>query len=471
MFSSKNRSKILISVILLLAFIVRIYGITKESIWLDESFSIYNAQQPLKVILSLKDTNPPLHTIILSIFIKFFGTGMFWVRLPSLIFGVLSVYLTYLFCKKFLNEKIGLISATLLALSRLNIFYSQEARTYSLLTFLSILSMFYFMSYAKTFYKNHLAYYSISTIILLYSHYFALLILLTQNIFLLILINKKYLKLKYWAFAQSIILFVFLLTFLNLLSQFNLIARQTWRSKYADLTHIVSNLIGGWELIILFLLILLYGFYFIINNRKLKSEKIVVLLLLWTELPILTTMAYSLVISPIFLIRYVIFCSVPLCMLLAFSLDKLNKYIVIMVLTVVIIFSSFYIVNQVKAIDKEPWANVSNYTKSIVNDKDVIIVDPGFYLTAFAYYYTPKCFGDSDIYRCSSHKHIYTIWNNLGEERNYVAYANRIVYVNLDKESYFLKYLKENFEIKSQNEFNVQYSGNINVYLFTSKSG
>ncbi len=84
---TKIRGIILILFILFLAFIVRIYGLTFESIWLDEGQSIYYASKPLIDIFNLDEPNPPLYIIILSFFVRIFGISEFWVRLPSVILG------------------------------------------------------------------------------------------------------------------------------------------------------------------------------------------------------------------------------------------------------------------------------------------------------------------------------------------------------------------------------------------------
>ena len=62
-----------------------------------------------------------------------------------LIPGSLSVLLIYKFGKELFNKNAGLIAALIMAVSVFQIKYSQEARTYSLIVFLTLLSNYFFL--------------------------------------------------------------------------------------------------------------------------------------------------------------------------------------------------------------------------------------------------------------------------------------------------------------------------------------
>jgi len=49
----------LITVIIFLGFLLRLYRLTDQSIWLDEALSILYSQQPLSHVLGLKTPTPP----------------------------------------------------------------------------------------------------------------------------------------------------------------------------------------------------------------------------------------------------------------------------------------------------------------------------------------------------------------------------------------------------------------------------
>ena len=90
------------------------------------------------------DVHPPLLHFLIHISTKIFGFSTFSARLPSALAGIAAIYFSFLIFQKLFDKKIGLISAFLVSLSALLIYSSQEARFYSLLTFL-FLGAFYFV--------------------------------------------------------------------------------------------------------------------------------------------------------------------------------------------------------------------------------------------------------------------------------------------------------------------------------------
>ena len=66
-----SRRHYYIAVIIAVGFLLRWHGLTGQSIWLDEAFSIYNSQQSLSYILGLKGNTPPLYYLLLHFVAKF----------------------------------------------------------------------------------------------------------------------------------------------------------------------------------------------------------------------------------------------------------------------------------------------------------------------------------------------------------------------------------------------------------------
>jgi len=90
---------------------------------------------------TLAEPHPPAYYILMLGWTKLFGTGVLALRLPSVLFGVLSLLLIYMLCALEEEDKLtGLLASGMLALNGLHIFWSQTARLYSMGTFLSLLS-------------------------------------------------------------------------------------------------------------------------------------------------------------------------------------------------------------------------------------------------------------------------------------------------------------------------------------------
>src|SRR4030042_3137818 len=142
----------MIFIILVVALILRLIALN-QSLWLDEAISVNVAKtlsyKSLILEYSLADFHPPLFYLILRSWIILFGSYEWVVRLPSVIFGIATVYVTYLIGKKLFEDKTALIAATLTATAPLLIYYSQEARMYMLAAFLTSLSVYFFISAIK----------------------------------------------------------------------------------------------------------------------------------------------------------------------------------------------------------------------------------------------------------------------------------------------------------------------------------
>jgi 4-amino-4-deoxy-L-arabinose transferase-like glycosyltransferase len=69
----------------------------------------------------------PVYIYLLVPFIKVFGLNTWGVRLPATLFGILTVYLTYLIGRKLYSESVGLWAAFLLAVSPWHLMLSRPA--------------------------------------------------------------------------------------------------------------------------------------------------------------------------------------------------------------------------------------------------------------------------------------------------------------------------------------------------------
>ncbi|MCH7887721.1 MAG: glycosyltransferase family 39 protein, partial [Proteobacteria bacterium] len=81
----------------------------------------------------------------MSFWTKLFDVSEISLRLFSAVFGSLSIIIVYLVAKELSNNKIALLSSFIFSLSMANIQYSQEARLYSLLVFISLSSVYFFI--------------------------------------------------------------------------------------------------------------------------------------------------------------------------------------------------------------------------------------------------------------------------------------------------------------------------------------
>ena len=139
-FIEKQESRI-IAVLLVIGFLLRYLFVADLAIWGDE-FVFYNtALNFLKGTGELfpGDNNGVLYTLILLALFKFVSTSVVVARLPSVIFGSLSVYMVYLLGKKTYNRYVGLVAAVLNIFSLMLIYWSRVLRNYSFFEFFFLL--------------------------------------------------------------------------------------------------------------------------------------------------------------------------------------------------------------------------------------------------------------------------------------------------------------------------------------------
>ena len=179
-FVKKYRYQILFFLIILGAFALRLYHIDFSDIWRDEAFSINIAGLSVQEIIhvTVKDTQPPLHILMLHFWIKFFGDSAFSVRFLSLIFGMVTLVYTYrLSLFYFRDRKKSTFALLLVAVSPLLIFYSQEARAYSMLTAFAVAALFYALQMGRASSPKHLLLFVLFSVLGLYTHHLFIVVL------------------------------------------------------------------------------------------------------------------------------------------------------------------------------------------------------------------------------------------------------------------------------------------------------
>lgn len=132
-------------VIVLLAAVVRLHQLGADDLWTDETFSGFLALTPEWVSYLRIDNTPPLYYLVLRLWCGVASCGELGLRLPSAVAGIAFVALIGVFFKQAFGRGPALIVALVAALSPVHVYYSQEARVYSIL--LATLLLFLFLQW------------------------------------------------------------------------------------------------------------------------------------------------------------------------------------------------------------------------------------------------------------------------------------------------------------------------------------
>lgn len=212
----KLPGRIFLIVILIIATLLRFKSIALQSFWLDELHTMNEADPSLPwsdlfQALKLSDQHPPLFFIMERISMSVIGFNEWGARTVPAIAGVFSVFAAYLLGRESLNRKTGIIAAAITCVNYYNIYYSQEARDYIFLWLFTTLSYTYFIRLCKTLNKKDAVWYIINTVLLLYSHYFSLMVLFAQFLLFVVLwFSEKEDKKKFFLTFTASALFIVL---------------------------------------------------------------------------------------------------------------------------------------------------------------------------------------------------------------------------------------------------------------------
>ena len=143
--------QIFIFLLILLGIELRV-AISNVPLWYDEGHSILVSIKSfpfgINEFLFTKDyQHTPFYFYFLHFWLKLFGSNEIMVRMSSVIFGIATIPLTYIVGRKLYDKNVGLISALLVTVSPLMVYYSIEIRMYAAVTFFAVLSMNYLLDY------------------------------------------------------------------------------------------------------------------------------------------------------------------------------------------------------------------------------------------------------------------------------------------------------------------------------------
>jgi len=204
-----KRHGVLLALILLLGAVLRLFRLSSQSFWWDEVYSASLSAQDLGTVLPRFGQTPAFYHVLLH-FWQYLGRGDGTIRLLSVLFGVATLWVVYRLGRELLDSTQGLMCAFLIAVSPFHIWYSQEARMYSLLILLCTAATLFFVRFLKQSPGWPGLWWALMTALGLYTHYYALFVLGFQLLFLIIY-RRRYRSLwprVFWALLAVVLLVV-----------------------------------------------------------------------------------------------------------------------------------------------------------------------------------------------------------------------------------------------------------------------
>jgi mannosyltransferase len=183
-----DRTTLAIGAITLFAAVLRFYRLGHQGFWFDEgntALLVHLSPGKMLGLIPQTESTPPLYYCVAWVWARLFGYGETGLRSLSAVCGVLVVPVAYGAGSKLISRRAGVIAAALTACSPLLIWYSQEARSYEMLVFLSSLSLLAFAYALENPTPRRVALWVIASALALATHYYAILAVVPEAAWLL----------------------------------------------------------------------------------------------------------------------------------------------------------------------------------------------------------------------------------------------------------------------------------------------
>ncbi len=182
-------------IILVAAFLIRFITLN-QSLWLDEGTTAkvvgefsYSA---IFTRFSPTDFHPPLFYLVEKLWTSVFGTSEIALRMPSIIFSLLTGWVVYLLG--------GIWTAVFFLFNPLIVYYSQEARMYMMVTCLLTAAVYYFTKILRINGLTNLLLFTLFSVLSFYTFYGSIFLIVPLYLFL-------FYKKQYRAFIISGLIF------------------------------------------------------------------------------------------------------------------------------------------------------------------------------------------------------------------------------------------------------------------------
>ena len=382
-------------------FALTIFGHT--SLRLDEAQSLFQTQRDFPGMLNLvaQDVHVPGYHTLLHIWQLLFGQDIYIARIMSLVFFVGTILMTYLLATYALGIRgIGLFAALLVTISPFMNWYGSEARMYTMLAFITVLHMYFFVRILKQSGRGRWIFWTITAILGVYTHYFFIFVLLSE--FISVILLRKRLHGEY-ALRNIIIggaiaglsllpwlLYVYSLGFASntqpALAEpsagdlFDTYAQFVFGFQVSSLNTLIISL---WPIVVLLA-------FFALQHSKKKIPIAMTPFVLLATVPVLSAFLISVTIKPFFLSRYLIVALPTLFIFIAWLLTRYRRWIaqtvgVILVVVIGVLFT-------VQAINpntpvKENYKEAVEYIDANAGASDVVVLAAPFTIYPVEYYY------------------------------------------------------------------------------------
>lgn len=379
----------------LINLLVGLIGVGKPGLYLDESASIWHTQMEGGDFLAFlgRDGNPPLYYLLLRGWMGLFGDGIAAVRALSAIFIAGTAGLTTLIAHRHGTRVMGTVAGFLFTFSNIHHHFAQEARTFALVAFLGAASFYFFLEWMENARRRDLVLLGLANVLLLYSHYASIALLLAQGFASLPVIGMRPGRFLPYVACQIGVGLAFVPALVGLFTEEKLSHTAKWlQPPDADGFFSVLRAFSGSPAITWIALgavgLSLGSLVLRYRRQALKpSDYATYVFFCWS----LVSLVIAYIISqwvPLFLPKYLLFAATGWILLLAACAESGNALAPVAVVIVIVASILTYKHQQPR---QEDWKAATEAARIAQHD-GAIIVTPDYQLKSFAFYYDKEAF-------------------------------------------------------------------------------
>jgi uncharacterized membrane protein len=189
---------------------LRIYNFWLPDLWLDEYgtwwvVSGHSWGEVAERAVRIQGQSP-FYYLVVKLFTSMFGENSFQLRLPSVIFGILTLFVALrLAMQIFHDQSVALAALAVFSVTEQLIWLSQNARPYALALLLALLSFHFFLHFLQLRKMRSGALYVVTTTLLIYSHFLFGFVLVIQIVVLTFRFGWREVLSKDWLLAFFLI--------------------------------------------------------------------------------------------------------------------------------------------------------------------------------------------------------------------------------------------------------------------------
>ena len=399
----------ILAAVLLIAAGARVYRISSESAWFDEVASLQHLGAPgLVTFLKLeRASDPPMTPLYFTLeyaWSRIAGPSLLSIRALSILFGCLCIALTAAWAHECGGPWAGAITGIVSALSLPHIYYSQEVRPYALVLLLAICSSYACLRGLRTSNPRWWAANILANVLIMWTHLFGSFLLLAQGIFLLVhaVRNKRVRLLFTWA-ALHLPSFALWGLWFATIDYAALDHASPWKAGVVHGPHLLINefieftggrffwlretaLAPGIGMGLLFAAIFLAAIIGLGVRALRGGEKTAYAFwLTWLIVPPVALFAFSALLYPSHMNRYVLYSMLPLHLILGCSVASIRRT----PLRAVIAAALIALLAANAALTPKPWRldwkSVSRCIASEIKPGDALIVWGDVHRVSLAY--------------------------------------------------------------------------------------